>query len=523
MKYLLVHLAFATFALVCDGAESKIDLDVSDAFTQERCHAIVDKAVAASPLTQESSMSICHEVSSKDSCSLLSEMLSLAYAKGGFDTDSFCQSMSDAHACSASMDQFLSSEVVTDLAVGHCLRSRPAKSEEYCQHFKGVLSALKVSDTVDTLRQCYMIELAQTKQQGPSVQATALVASSLPLGSLAGSQAAADQVQAAQPAVQAQVVQPAQQAVQPAQQAVQLAQQPAQPTQQAVQPAQQAAQPAQQVAQAAQQVVQPAPQAVVQLASTAQVQASQPTQVQATVQSAAQMQTAQVQPAAQIQPHLPLQSLTEQVPAVQAGVAAAPAAQVQLQQAQVSQQVQAAQAVAQPQAQQAQVVQGTQLQAAVQLQKAAQTEQASQQAQQTQEASQQAQPKQQASQQVQTQQASQPVTQQASHPAAQQAQQVQQLQPAAQPAAAKPAEDDHRLKLHSVLGQVESAAVAQAGSPASLNSMSQLEVAAATVTQATARSNANATAEVSANVNASGEMNASRKEYTGFLSKFVTG
>eukprot|EP00913_Durusdinium_trenchii_P029871 g27990.t1 len=71
------------------------------------------------------------------------------------------------------MEDFLSSDAVADLAFGHCQRLR--QSPIYCQRFKGVLSAaVKGSETVDTLRECYMLELEQksTTTTSPPLLAT---------------------------------------------------------------------------------------------------------------------------------------------------------------------------------------------------------------------------------------------------------------------------------------------------------------------------------------------------------------
>ncbi|CAE7034957.1 unnamed protein product [Symbiodinium sp. CCMP2592] len=135
-------------------------------------------------------------------------MLALAQMRDDFNKSSFCETMSSAHACSAAMEDFLSSDTVADLAFGHCLRShrlRQAKTDatvgSYCQRFQGVLSAaVKASDTIDRLRECYMMELEQKSHKSSTAQGVATKGTQIP------QQVPAPQSQVQQlPAVQPQV------------------------------------------------------------------------------------------------------------------------------------------------------------------------------------------------------------------------------------------------------------------------------------------------------------------------------
>ncbi|CAE7781096.1 unnamed protein product [Symbiodinium sp. CCMP2592] len=157
--------------------ENSADVQV---FTANKCAEIVDKANTSGHVTEESSVSVCRKhLQSKESCGLLGEMLALAQMRDDFNRSNFCETMSFAHACSAAMEDFLSSDAVADLAFGHCLRShrlRQAKTDatvgNYCQRFQGVLSAaVKASDTIDTLRECYMMELEQKSHKSSTAQA----------------------------------------------------------------------------------------------------------------------------------------------------------------------------------------------------------------------------------------------------------------------------------------------------------------------------------------------------------------
>eukprot|EP00439_Symbiodinium_sp_Y106_P022805 s2521_g2.t2 len=159
--------------------ENSADIQV---FTANKCAEIVDKANTSGHVTEESSVSVCRKhLQSKETCGLLGEMLALAQMRDDFNRSSFCETMSFAHACSAAMEDFLSSDAVADLAFGHCLRShrlRQAKTDatvgNYCQCFQGVLSAaVKASDTIDTLRECYMMELEQRSHKSSTAQGVA--------------------------------------------------------------------------------------------------------------------------------------------------------------------------------------------------------------------------------------------------------------------------------------------------------------------------------------------------------------
>ncbi|CAE7835815.1 unnamed protein product, partial [Symbiodinium sp. KB8] len=159
--------------------ENSADIQV---FTANKCADIVDKANTSGHVTEESSVSVCRKhLQSKETCGLLGEMLALAQMRDDFNKSSFCETMSSAHACSAAMEDFLSSDAVADLAFGHCLRShrlRQAKMEaavgNYCQRFQSVLTAaVKASDTIDTLRECYMMELERSSSHKSPAQGVA--------------------------------------------------------------------------------------------------------------------------------------------------------------------------------------------------------------------------------------------------------------------------------------------------------------------------------------------------------------
>lgn len=183
-----------------------LTFDSSDVqvFTVHRCTDIVEKANTSGHVTEESSISVCRKhYQSKETCGLLSEMLSLALIRGDFNKFSFCEMMSSAHGCSTAMEDFLSSDVVADLAFGHCRRLRQNKTSEYCQRFKSVLSAaVKASETVDTLRECYMLELEQ-KSESTTATTTPLVVAveAAPLAKIGGIVPAAVPVVTAQPVV----------------------------------------------------------------------------------------------------------------------------------------------------------------------------------------------------------------------------------------------------------------------------------------------------------------------------------
>eukprot|EP00435_Cladocopium_sp_Y103_P049052 s321_g14.t1 len=127
-----VFLSVATVAgLIFDSSDVQV-------FTVNRCTDIVEKANTSGHVTEESSISVCRKhYQSKETCGLLSEMLSLALIRGDFNKSSFCEMMSSAHGCSAAMEDFLSSDVVADLAFGHCRRLRQNKTAEYC-HFRNM-------------------------------------------------------------------------------------------------------------------------------------------------------------------------------------------------------------------------------------------------------------------------------------------------------------------------------------------------------------------------------------------------
>ncbi|CAE7804705.1 unnamed protein product [Symbiodinium necroappetens] len=159
--------------------ENSADIQV---FTANKCADIVDKANTSGHVTEESSVSVCRKhLQSKETCGLLGEMLALAQMRDDFNKSSFCETMSSAHACSAAMEDFLSSDAVADLAFGHCLRShrlRQAKMEaavgNYCLRFQSVLTAaVKASDTIDTLRECYMMELERSSSHKSPAQGVA--------------------------------------------------------------------------------------------------------------------------------------------------------------------------------------------------------------------------------------------------------------------------------------------------------------------------------------------------------------
>eukprot|EP00438_Fugacium_kawagutii_P018133 Skav231596 [mRNA] locus=scaffold232:302127:310904:+ [translate_table: standard] len=136
-----------------------ITFDSSDVqiFTVNRCTDIVEKANTSGHVTEENSISACRKhYQSKETCGLLSEMLSLALMRNDFNRSSFCEMMTSAHGCSSAMDRasdghavpwwtrcigldclggrltpqedFLSSDVVADLAFGHCRRLRSTTS-----------------------------------------------------------------------------------------------------------------------------------------------------------------------------------------------------------------------------------------------------------------------------------------------------------------------------------------------------------------------------------------------------------
>ncbi|CAJ1430466.1 unnamed protein product [Effrenium voratum] len=153
------------WCVLLQAAALNFDRDVQ-VFTANKCADIVDKANSSGHVTEESSISVCRKHSqSKETCGLLGEMLALAQMRADFNKSSFCEMMSSAHSCSSAMEDFLSSDAVADLAFGHCQRLKQ-KSPDYCQRFKGVLTAVK-AETVDTLRECYMLEL----QMQPSTAA----------------------------------------------------------------------------------------------------------------------------------------------------------------------------------------------------------------------------------------------------------------------------------------------------------------------------------------------------------------
>ncbi|OLP85292.1 hypothetical protein AK812_SmicGene33711 [Symbiodinium microadriaticum] len=177
------------------GLQCAEDIQV---FTANKCADIVDKANTSGHVTEESSVSVC-----KETCGLLGEMLALAQMRDDFNKSSFCETMSSAHACSAAMEDFLSSDAVADLAFGHCLQGPlrvQAKMEaavgNYCQpgRFQSVLTAaVKASDTIDTLRktpgsaemiadssECYMMELERSSSHKSPAQGVAAKVTQIP-------------------------------------------------------------------------------------------------------------------------------------------------------------------------------------------------------------------------------------------------------------------------------------------------------------------------------------------------------
>ncbi|CAE7264568.1 unnamed protein product [Symbiodinium natans] len=289
--------------------ESSVDIQV---FSVNKCADIVDKANISGRVTEESSVSACRKhAQSMETCGLLGEMLALAQMRDDFNKSSFCETMSSAHACSAAMEDFLSSDAVADLAFGHCLRSHrltqaktDTSADNYCQRFQGVLrAAVKASDSVDTLRECYMMELEQ-KSRKTSTTRAATKAQQIPPAQL--------QVQQPIPATQAQVQQQIPAAQLQVQQQMPVTQEGAKS-----------------------QVQQPSP------ATQLQVQQQIPaTQGGAKSQiPAAQLQAQQQIPATQVQQQIPAAELQvhQQIPATQEGAKSqaqqqTPATQIQVQQ-----------------------------------------------------------------------------------------------------------------------------------------------------------------------------------------------
>lgn len=131
---------------------------LKETLSEAQCKTVVKKVQESGKYTEESIQPICNQEVKSSKCDFFSEALSLASSHNDFDSKKFCKDIAEAHFCSRTMDHVLSSESVSDLAFGECMRTHDTKGQAYCLKFEKMLSYAVQNDDLDTMRACYMIE-----------------------------------------------------------------------------------------------------------------------------------------------------------------------------------------------------------------------------------------------------------------------------------------------------------------------------------------------------------------------------
>lgn len=140
------------------GGEARRALKDDDVFETQKCLAAVNEVNKTGSYSEESITPVCEKHMAWRKCDFFAEALSLASSHQDFNKTHFCQNMEEAHFCSGSMDNLLSSIPVSDLAFGECVRAEPKRSDEYCKKFQKMLAYAVQEEYLDTIRACYMIE-----------------------------------------------------------------------------------------------------------------------------------------------------------------------------------------------------------------------------------------------------------------------------------------------------------------------------------------------------------------------------
>ncbi|CAK0877394.1 unnamed protein product, partial [Prorocentrum cordatum] len=103
------------------------------------------------------------------------QALALAIRHPNFDRKHFCSGIVSAHFCSETMDNLLLSQSVSDLAHGACRRAEGKEGDKtrYCDKFQFMLLHAVMSQELDTMRTCYMMEVEDWQANITSREPTA--------------------------------------------------------------------------------------------------------------------------------------------------------------------------------------------------------------------------------------------------------------------------------------------------------------------------------------------------------------
>lgn len=130
----------------------------------ERCAALA-AAAKAEPLSAKQAQDKAESELglTAGAAEFFAEAVGLAASKPDFAPIDFCKSVDHALECSLLMDTVLTSTPVQDLAYGECMRS--GEDASYCMQFSSAIKSADVETDLDTLRACYLLK--EVKGAGP--------------------------------------------------------------------------------------------------------------------------------------------------------------------------------------------------------------------------------------------------------------------------------------------------------------------------------------------------------------------